>query len=89
MAMFHRHMAGLFQEGSYVRPCGTFHGNPNGAVWAASPVSMLETHSVSRTHRSKTSDYFRISVLQTGDTEDKRMEGLFYTWSVTADRLQK
>ena len=35
-AMFHRNIAGMFQEGSYVRTEGTFHGNPHGTFLQAS-----------------------------------------------------
>ena len=35
-AMFHRNIAGMFQEGSYVRTGGTSHGNPHGTFLQAS-----------------------------------------------------
>ena len=36
VAMFHRYMAGMFKEGSYVRTEATFHGNPHGTFLQAS-----------------------------------------------------
>ena len=35
-AMFHRNIAGMFQEGSYVRTGGKFHSNPHGTFLQAS-----------------------------------------------------
>ena len=36
VAMFHRHMAGMFKEGSCVRIEATFHGKPHGTFLQAS-----------------------------------------------------